>query len=37
MEKCYKLDCMCDCELEHEKCSQTMCQWRIEKLLKKEK
>ena len=30
---CYKLDCQCDCDLEHKKCRQTACDWRIERML----
>lgn len=27
---CHRLDCQCDCDLEHDKCRQTACAWRIE-------
>lgn len=33
MNKCYKLDCQCDCKLEHKKCRQTACNWRVERWL----
>lgn len=35
-DKCDYKDCMCECELQHEPCRQTMCDWRKERLLKKE-